>query len=463
MIKYSGCFYIKNVKAPTVLSIALEAAINNFNTGPAKIVDLLPYDYFQWNSKSTGDVIKDLNNYISDTIDIITKNCFYDITKKEECERYVHTVSSKITQRSLDLIMLPASNRLTLKFIEDIDLDDNFTVFIKNVYEDLEMFGGGEFDSIAKFISLFKCTEHSNVYYQIEDGNINLNQDNYCLTLTLRQLVNSLIRIFFYCLSQSYRDFITASTMYHVNNHINSSYCNVLCWDNKIKKYFGIRSVTMFQSYSNNIDFAFDLNDISSLSNKLENKYEYTNYIDYSTYDYKNPSVYITKPSEILRVNSLCENVFSYVAYLPYKEKSVNKVASIQLTATLKDLESVVAINQILYCPCPIYNFYDLDKNFKIGYDKLYMDLSIQKLIDKDMLDFHCSVCYYNDRTKCSLNKIDLKEKKIPKFKRDVMYKAFCYLCYELDLNPLKIQNHLDVDFKKYYNEPIEFQGRLNL
>lgn len=459
MIKNSGCFYIKNVKAPRQLSIALEAAINNFNTTPAKAIDILPYDYFEGNNFSTGDIIADLKNYISDVVDIVTRECFYDIRKQEEVKRYIGTVSNRLNERSLDLIALPALNRLDLHFINNIDNDDSFTVMIKDVYEDLEMFGGGEFDSIAKFISLFKCNEHSNVYYKIQDGIINLNENNYDLTLTLGELINSLIRIFFYCLSQSYRDFITASAMYHVNNNMELPYSNVLCWDNKIKKYFGVRSITMFQNYSNDIDFAFNINDISpnlSYTIKLENKHEYSNYIDYSTYDHKKPSVYITKPSETLRLNSLCSNAFSYVAYLSYEEKSVDKVASIQLTGTLKDVEAVVAINQMLYYSDPLSNLYDLDKDFKIGYDKLYMDLSIRELMDNNMLDFHSSVCYYNNSAKHSLNKVDLKQKRIPKFKRDVMYKAFCHLCYELDLNPSLIQNYLDVDFKRYYKEPIE-------
>lgn len=466
MIKNIGCFHVKNVKAPKKLSIVLEAAINNFNTGANKAIDLLPYEYFYVNkffynkSKSTGDVIQDLKNYIADVVDVVTKNCFYDITKQEECKRYIRTLDKEIDARCIDLITVPALNRLNLKFIENIDISDSFTVFIRDVDEDLEMFGGGDFDSIAKFISLFKCNEHSNNYYENKNGIINLNQDNYTLTLTLKEFINSLIRIFFYCLSQSYRDYITASVIHHVNNHLKTQYDNVLCWDNKIKKYFGIRSITMFQIYSNDSDFYFCLNDISpttSFNLKTENQYEFTNYIDKLRYDFKNPSVFITKPSETLKKNSLCSSVFSYVAYLPYEEKSINKIASIQLTATLKDLDSVVTINQMLYDTNPLYNLYDLNKNFKIGYNKLYMDKSIKELIDKNMLDFNCSICYYNNTTKTRLNREELKEKNIPKFKRDIVYKAFCHLCYELELDPMKIKNQLDVHFTKYYKEPIEF------
>ncbi|MEG1871180.1 MAG: hypothetical protein RR192_04205, partial [Peptostreptococcaceae bacterium] len=68
------------------------------------------------------------------------------------------------------------------------------------------------------------------------------------------------------------------------------------------------------------------------------------------------------------------------------------------------------------------------------------------------------NICYFTKGGGKTLTRYDeLKNKKIPKQRRDLIFKALCYLCYEIDINPMDIVSDLDVDFTRYYKTATPF------
>ena len=82
--------------------------------------------------------------------------------------------------------------------------------------------------------------------------------------------------------------------------------------------------------------------------------------------------------------------------------------------------------------------------------------MTFQDILDSDELTIEPEVAFFTrGRGSYVISAKELVDKSIPKQRRDLIYAALSDFIFELDLNPLEVLGALDVDFKRFYKEPV--------
>ena len=469
LIKFDNIYKIRNTPVPKLLDIEVKAGIDDyFTNGKDTRISLLPYNYLPGGSKCTGYLNKDIFNYACDILDIIEKECFFDETKNEEmeiAERYKLFLKEKASSTEVvNNFFLPHKRKLTFKYVNNVTTNNLFNIEIIKVYDDIKL--PCNIINEHKFLLLFGSKAMESSCLNLDFNKTTLSLNNFDLILSLADFINILYKIFFYYYSQSVRDLTIAGAMHYVNYYYNRNIKETECWDNKYNKYFSSIPLNLNNSSLNYFKLQFDLSKISDITKDYihTNTIEVINTIDYITFnliDKDSGEVFITKTPEREFGWSYNENIFRITGYIPYLKDGKSEAVSLSLYADLKSNTTLTeSINVLAYSPSPylqymrLYLFNDsLQKDIK--YENVFIDMPIKELIDKDLIAIKCDVCYYTNNRKTEISYYNLIDKKIPKYKRDYLYKIFCALCHELNLSPLYVKDKIIVDFLKYYNNDL--------
>lgn len=479
MIKLDENFYIKNVKKPTKLEITVMAGITDHHYCSAKTstISLVPTDYQPGGAKSTGLIVEDLYRYIGDVMDKIISDCYFDLTTSDGqaiAKRFSDKYGKKLKENLTDENKAAKIFSPFKSIVEDCEIlnaikftpDNIFGVMIQNVESDIEMIG--DIEEISKFLLFFSGSDFNaqaiDQFSRLKSNYLNANRN-------IGSFINILIRIFFFFLSQDSRNITTAIAVNVLNTSTRKALTSdVMLWDNKMKKYYAFNRDIIRDQVANSY-FA-----TSKICSNINNYYiintdypEISNILDLRKTTYDSEDVFISKTAESVfgvykpyGKDSNSSKIFSYQAYAAYKNKdNKGEAIGVSLYGTLKNSKRnmMALINVLAFSKEPLEIFQKSD--FKdavnsLSYSDSPLDISIQSLIDKDMIKFECDICYFTrggGKTKYWYS--ELQDKKIPKQRRDLIFKTICYTCYELDLNPLDILKDLDVDFKRHYSSPI--------
>lgn len=478
MIKFENDFYVKNIGIPKTMEITVKAGINDsyYCKNTVISVDLSPVKFIKGGVNSTGIFIIDIKNYICSIMDNIIKNCYFDVNNPNDDELRIR-INNKFIQLFSNSMNITASemqkincgfseiieSKILLSKLEHLSL---FNVFIIAIDTDMERFN--DFDSKTAFLSAFSSENVTkNTLHNTTDSNNNsvISVKYASLNFDVIEFCNLLIRIFNYYFSQSYRDFVTGESLHLYNVNMRSPRVNeeVMIWDNISKKYFPMSGEENFRA-------SYIYFTVANLSNTIKRAYkaekemfDRINPLEYNRICKDDENVVMTKINNIELIYN--DKVFNYNCYVPYLNKEGNgEAVSISLYAKMKGGKEGCAniINSFFRRKASMYmldyygatNYENALKELEnVTYDELTNDRPLQEIIDNKMLDFGCEICYYTKgggRTYFDYS--ELKDKKIPKQRRDLIFKALCELCIELDVDIYDVLAELDVEFKRYYS-----------
>lgn len=478
MIKFDSAYKVKNTPVPKLFDIVVEAGIDNYlcNCKSTRL-SILPFNYMPGGAKSTGYIDRDIFNYTCDILNVIQEECFFNLNNSSELEiakRYEDVVFKEVNKsiflnKSIaNKLLLPFEEKLNYEFASAITNMELFNIKIVRVYDDIKLHGN--LTNEEKFLLLFSGVNKYDNYIINSNNKLKINLDYYDLNISLISFVNILYKIFMFYYSQSVRDLTISSALYFINYSLGKSIKDIECWDNTTRRYLSVYPNTLYSRYENTINSQFDIKNISFIKKDYTNSglLEVTDRIDafvYSNFFQKDLEVVtISKLPERFRVesNEFSDNVINYIGYLSYDKNNKSECVSLSLYATLKsDSKTSDMINILAYSPYPYTRFvkyiehYMRENYYDIEYSSVFLDLPIKELFDKNIIEFKANVCYYTNNRKTVIPYADLIDKVISKDRKDYLYRIFCNLCFELNLNPLVVKNKMHIDFLKSYKQTI--------
>jgi hypothetical protein len=490
MIRLKGnSTYIKNVKAPTMLVMQVISGFqNNTNVrypdrfcklNSVVTLDLSPANYIN----KSGNIVTDMNDYAYNVLNDFIQGCYntnnIDILKSEISQLGATTIADAAydigtdLRASLDKEPLLDLVRTASNFF---NTDGIFSAVIGNITFDFEhKFLDNLFnDKLDQFNAVFRV---GNLYHGTRYNTDSANRNKYTLSdnkhLSFRDFYDLLVEIFFFYAFQSRRNELIAGKLFdlYACSNTRSARGEIYVWDNNLEQYMSY--IPRKENKWVIGDLCIDINVDHNMSEGLNDLYdefrtdggEKFNPIERKKISLigdvvgnSNELTFVTMPPKRLHYYKGDVMLNSYNAYRSFANNNgVNEAVGITLYTTHKIPLKSSAINKIIYSDrirdLMLSNFNIINL---INYDDLLFS-SMQYDLSNPDIDFKCRVAYFTRGGGRTLkDEESLKTAKIPKEKRDQVFKALCDLCYELDVEPQDVIDRLDVDFKRLYKKPTE-------
>lgn len=459
--------FVKNVKLPTKLILNVRAGVDDHNLCNKKSLSISidPSEYIKGGVKSTGKPSSDLFNYISNVYDTIVKSVYFDIAIKEEqdiARRTMHryqnngALSDKYVASMINPLKETILNKDAVDFLSSVGA---FNVLVESIDSDMERVG--EYAGATLFLMMFGGYNLNGQSLQLIDNNkaIRLQPNFYKANHTMEEFINALTRVFFYYYSEKARMFTTARALEALSLSL-SFWKNVNVWDMALAKFVPYEATSVFRR---NQPFS-----VKVVSNNLNsyNIYDGERFTFKETFLLKDMSedIFITSVSNN-RNTKMGASIVSHGGYAGFlnTKNGIGEAVGILLELRHKDPNVSYIISNSLYDIKPYSNIMDMISDLAIFdgilYDEYEMFNSTQEMAKSKDVSAEVSVAYFTRAGgKTYSNYAELKDKRIPKQRRDLIYKALCHICYEYDVNPMDIIAKLDVDFTRYYKDaaPLE-------
>lgn len=456
-------FFIRDIKVPAKMELKIRAGIpdNNYCNKKSMILDLNPSDYILGGSKCTGKIIQDLFSYLSNVYDNVITNVYFDVTKKEEqdiARRTLHHFQTgSISDKWIAGLIKPSKEIILNKDAVDyMSTNQVLNVMIEKFDTDAEALDVMGSEALFMLMFVNHRINSNTLAYSSGINKMVLSQNYNRMNLDMEEFLNALTKVFFYFYSETAREHITARAV--ESYALIKNGMDVFVWDRYISKYvpFDLNNSPLYTASVRTV--ASNLNPYSIKDNERMTFGDSAKSIDTCEETFISTIVNRNQKHYSDRIHGLG----GYAGYVNPKT-GLGEAVGILLEFKHEYNDKSRIINSTLYGESPyslvMDSISDLAFLDLIVYDDYEIFKSTDLLANSKMVAPEVTVVYVTRAGgKTTSTYSELKDKRIPKQRRDLIFKALCDICYEYDIEPMKVIDKLDVDFKRYYKGATQFE-----
>lgn len=475
MVKIQGNYiYIKDVEAPTgPLTVTVRGGLGEYEPNTKQYckdgtitLDLSPVNYIG----NHVDAFEDFKDYLAAICTQIINECCF--SNSDDMVKALKIIRPKSTDEQINYIIKLKSdfrsalnNREFYRHVLVSSIDDLFCVFIESVDMNMTFFDRLIPDKTDLFYAIFV---NNSVATGLQKDNDNTYSYKFNDKLfDLGRITQTLLNIFLYYAFPERRkiDFTGNMNRLKLLDKARFENCEILLWDDNLEKYmfYDVRPANAF--YIGTICPEFKVK--HCMTEKTE--CIHTDYKERfgETYDpiesklilhSNTDETFVTKPikkSTIYGYDKPC----SYIGYRFYDDAKTKKKngVSIMLFTSLQNGYQASRMNDVVYANrIRVLNIlFDREDHSKaiLPYEN-FKFYDFKECLKSDKVNIRCNIAFFGTSSGVTYkDHFELEKYKIPKQKRDEVYRALCDVCEELDVDLEKVTEKLNLDFTKFYKK----------